>query len=187
MSVTTEEIRTQPALWERAAERAAGLAGVLPEPGESACVIGCGTSWFMGQAYAALREGCGHGRSDAFAATEMPAREYDVVLALSRSGTTSEVAHALMRSDRSRTVAVTAVPDSPVAHAADEVVALEFADERSVVQTRFATTTLSLLRAHEGFDVAASVADAHEALDAPLPVAPGPAMLIGPWRYSKAG
>jgi fructoselysine-6-P-deglycase FrlB-like protein len=175
MSVTTEEIRTQPELWRRAAEHAAGLEGVLPEPGESACVIGCGTSWFMGQAYAALREGCGHGRTDAFAASEVPAREYDVVLALSRSGTTSEVAHALMRSDRSRTVAVTAVADSPVAHAANDVVALEFADERSVVQTRFATTVLSLLRAHEGFDLAASVADAEAALDAPLPVAPGQA------------
>jgi fructoselysine-6-P-deglycase FrlB-like protein len=175
MSVTAEEIRSQPGLWERAAEVAAGLGSVLPSPGESACVIGCGTSWFMGQAYAALREGCGHGRTDAFAASEMPAREYDVVLALSRSGTTTEVVHALMRSDRARTVAVTAVADSPVADAADDAVALEFADERSVVQTRFATTALSLLRAHEGLDVAGAVVDAQEALDAPLPVAPGEA------------
>ena len=69
----------------------------------------------MAQAYAALREGSGHGRTDAFAASEMPARPYDVVVALSRSGTTTEVTHALMRSSRSRTVAITAVPDSPVA------------------------------------------------------------------------
>ena len=175
MSVTEEEIRSQPALWERAAKTAAGLAGVLPAPGESACVVGCGTSWFMGQAYAALREGCGHGRTDAFAASEMPARDYDVVLALSRSGTTTEVVHALMRSDRARTVAVTAVPDSPVARAAAEVVELDFADERSVVQTRFATTALSLLRAHEGLDLSGAVADAEEALGAPLPIAPGEA------------
>ena len=105
----------------------------------------------------------------------MPSRPYDVVVALSRSGTTTEVTHALMRSARSRTVAITAVPDSPVAHAADEVVELEFADEQSVVQTRFATTALSLLRAHEGLDLAASVADAAAALDAPLPVEPGQA------------
>ena len=91
------------------------------------------------------------------------------MLALSRSGTTTEVARALMRSSRSRTVAVTAVPDSPVAHAADDVVSLDFADETSVVQTRFATTALSLLRAHEGLDVAASIADAQTALDAPAP------------------
>jgi hypothetical protein len=105
----------------------------------------------------------------------MPSRPYDVVVALSRSGTTTEVAHALMRSARSRTVAITAVPDSPVAHAADEVVELEFADEQSVVQTRFATTALSLLRAHEGLDLAGLVADAVIALDAPLPVEPGQA------------
>jgi len=173
MSVTSEEIRSQPELWERAGALAASLDGILPAPGEDAAVIGCGTSWFMAQAYAALREGNGHGRTDAFAASEMPSRPYDVVVALSRSGTTTEVAHALMRSARSRTVAITAVPDSPVANAADEVVELEFADEQSVVQTRFATTALSLLRAHEGLDLAASIADAVSALDAPLPVEPG--------------
>ncbi len=175
MSVTSEEIRSQPELWERAGALAASLDGILPAPGEDAAVIGCGTSWFMAQAYAAFREGNGHGRTDAFAASEMPSRPYDVVVALSRSGTTTEVAHALMRSARSRTVAITAVPDSPVAYAADEVVELEFADEQSVVQTRFATTALSLLRAHEGLDLAASVADAAAALDAPLPVEPGQA------------
>ncbi len=175
MSVTSEQIRSQPELWERAGALAESLNGILPAPGEDAAVIGCGTSWFMAQAYAAFREGNGHGRTDAFAASEMPSRPYDVVVALSRSGTTTEVAHALMRSARSRTVAITAVPDSPVAHAADEVVELEFADERSVVQTRFATTALSLLRAHEGLDLAASVADAAIALDARLPVEPGQA------------
>ena len=175
MSVTADEIRTQPELWERAAEMVAGLADILPEPGVDAAVIGCGTSWFMAQAYAALREGCGQERTDAFAASEMPARPYDVVVALSRSGTTTEVTHGLMRSARSRTVAITAVPDSPIAAAADEVVALDFADERSVVQTRFATTALSLLRAHLGFDLAESVADARAALDAPLPIEPGSA------------
>jgi fructoselysine-6-P-deglycase FrlB-like protein len=123
----------------------------------------------MGQAYAALREGVGHGRTDAFAASEMPAREYDVVVALSRSGTTTEVARALMRADRSRTVALTAVADAPVAHAADEVVALDFADERSVVQTRFATTTLSLLRAHLGQDLSKVVADARRGVGEALP------------------
>ena len=175
MSVTRDEIRTQPELWARAAEMVAELADILPEPGVDAAVIGCGTSWFMAQAYAALREGCGQGRTDAFAASEMPARPYDVVVALSRSGTTTEVTHALMRSARSRTVAITAVPDSPIAAAADEVIALDFADERSVVQTRFATTALSLLRAHLGFDLAESVADARAALDAPLPIEPGSA------------
>ena len=57
MSVTSEEIRSQPELWERAGALAASLNGILPTPGEDAAVIGCGTSWFMAQAYAALSRG----------------------------------------------------------------------------------------------------------------------------------
>ena len=139
-------------------------------------MIGCGTSLYMGQAWAALREARGHGRTDAFAASELPAgRAYDVVVALSRSGTTTEVAHALARAGGARTVAITAVAGTPVADAADDVVLLDFADEASVVQTRFATTALTLLRAHEGVDVAAAAADAERALQMPLPVEPGAA------------
>ncbi len=37
-------------------------------------------------------------------------------------------------------------PASPVAERADATVALPFADERSVAQTRFATAALTLLR-----------------------------------------
>jgi fructoselysine-6-P-deglycase FrlB-like protein len=53
--------------------------------------------------------------------------------------------------------------------AAEEVVVLDFADERSVVQTRFATTALTLLRAHLGLHADAVVADARTALGAELP------------------
>ncbi len=52
---------------------------------------------------------------------------------------------------------------------ADEVVVLDFADERSVVQTRFATTTLMLLRAHLGLDPSKAIADARRAVAEPLP------------------
>jgi fructoselysine-6-P-deglycase FrlB-like protein len=100
-------------------------------------------------------------------------RRYDVLVAISRSGTTTEVAHALQRGLSPRTVALTALLDSPVAAAAGEVVDLSFADERSVVQTRFATTALSLLRAlvaPEAIEPAA--ADAARALTEPLPVSP---------------
>ena len=48
--------------------------------------------------------------------------------------------------------------------AADDVVVLDFADEQSVVQTRFATTALTLLRAHLGLHTDAVVADARTAL-----------------------
>ncbi len=48
--------------------------------------------------------------------------------------------------------------------AAHEVIVLDFADERSVVQTRFATTQLALLRAHLGEDLTGPIADAELAL-----------------------
>jgi fructoselysine-6-P-deglycase FrlB-like protein len=102
----------------------------------------------MAQGWAALREAAGHGETDAFPASELPAaREYDVLVAISRSGATTEVVHALQRGLAARTDALTALTDSPVSDAAGDVIDLSFADERSVVQTRFATTALSLLRA----------------------------------------
>lgn len=91
-------------------------------------------------------------------------------MALTRSGTTTEVLDLLGRlKGRARTTAITADPDTPVMAAADVVVVLDFADERSVVQTRFATTALTLLRAHLGLHTDAVVDDARTALATPLP------------------
>lgn len=133
--------------------------------------MGCGTSYFMAQSAAALREGAGQGETDAFAASEFPhGRPYDRVLALTRSGTTTEVLELLGQlKGRTRTTALTADPHTPVVRAADVVVVLDFADERSVVQTRFATTALTLLRAHLGLHTDTVVADARTALATPLP------------------
>jgi fructoselysine-6-P-deglycase FrlB-like protein len=68
-----------------------------------------------------------------------------------------------------RTTAVTADPATPVMSLADETVVLDHADERSVVQTRFATTALTLLRAHLGLHTDAVVEDGRTALADPLP------------------
>jgi fructoselysine-6-P-deglycase FrlB-like protein len=167
-----EEIASQPACWGLAVELAARSVAALPEPGERVAAIGCGTSWFMAQAYAALREAAGQGPTDAFAASEFPAgRRYDRVLAITRSGTTTEVLSALAATD-ARTTVLVGDPDSPVVERADEVVRLPFADEQSVVQTRFATSALTLLRAHLGEDLGTLAADAGEAVRAPLPLDP---------------
>ncbi|RKE20618.1 SIS domain-containing protein [Streptomyces sp. TLI_171] len=147
-SLTGEEIATQPENWRTAAALAATGPAGLPQRGERVAVVGCGTSWFMAQAYAALREAGGHGETDAFAASEFPhARRYDRVLAITRSGTTTEVLRLLATTGLPST-AITACPDQPVAAVAGHLVDLGFADESSVVQTRFATTVLALLRAH---------------------------------------
>jgi fructoselysine-6-P-deglycase FrlB-like protein len=167
-SFVADELADQPNCWRRAAALAPATVG-LPEPGERVAVVGCGTSWFMAQAYAGLREAAGAGETDAFAASEMPAgRGYDRVLALSRSGTTTEVLD-LLRGVPAPTTVITGVADSPAAELADTVIPLEFADELSVVQTRFATTTLALLRAHLGEDLSTAIADAESAISAPLP------------------
>ncbi|MET7849830.1 SIS domain-containing protein [Streptomyces avermitilis] len=171
MSHVENELNSQPACWTRAAAEAAGHAGALPAAGERVAVVGCGTSFFMAQAVAALREQAGQGETDAFAASEFPhGRPYDRVVALTRSGTTTEVLALLAElRGRTRTTAVTADPHTPVRESADEAVVLDYADERSVVQTRFATTALTLLRAHLGLHTDAVVADARTALDTPLP------------------
>jgi fructoselysine-6-P-deglycase FrlB-like protein len=165
------ETASQPECWRRAAELARTQSAALPAAGERIAVVGCGTSFYMAQAYAALREGSGQGESDAFAASEFPVgRGYDRVVALTRSGTTTEVLELLDRlRGTTRTVAITADPNTPVMTAADEIVVLDFADEQSVVQTRFATTLLTLLRAHLGLHTEDVVRDAETALAEPLP------------------
>ncbi|MBT3152590.1 SIS domain-containing protein [Streptomyces sp. CHD11] len=171
MTHVEDELNSQPECWQRAAGRAGAHAPALPAPGERVAVVGCGTSYFMAQAVAALREDTGQGETDAFAASEFPhQRAYDRVVALTRSGTTTEVLNLLGRlKDRTRTTAVTADAATPVRSLADETVVLDYADERSVVQTRFATTALTLLRAHLGLHSDRVVEDARTALDTPLP------------------
>jgi fructoselysine-6-P-deglycase FrlB-like protein len=181
--LTAEEIASQPACWVRAQQQArAGVPG-LPEPGERVLVLGCGTSYYVAGSYAWLREQAGDGLTDAVIASELPTRlrDYDRVMAISRSGTTTEVLQALDRFGG--TVPVTAlvgVTGTPVTERAADVVDLSYADERSVVQTRFPTTVLALLRATLGDDAAAQarlVRDGEDALRADL-VADVPRQLV---------
>ena len=174
MRAITGEIASQPALWRKAAGVASAAAGLLPAPGEPAAAIGCGTSHHIAQAYAVLREERNLGTTDAAIASELsPHRSYGRVVAISRSGTTTEVLRTLEGLRGSiATVAITAVPGSPVASAADETIVLDFANEQSVVQTRFATTALALLRAHIGDRLDAAIVDGEAALAGALPVEP---------------
>ena len=174
MRAITSEIASQPALWRKAAGMAAAAAASLPVPGEPVAAIGCGTSYHVARAYAALREERNLGTTDAATAPELsPHRSYGRVVAISRSGTTTEVLRTLeMLRGSTATVAVTAVPGSPVASAADDTIVLDFANEQSVVQTRFATTALALLRAHIGDRLEAAIVDGEAALAEPLPVEP---------------
>jgi fructoselysine-6-P-deglycase FrlB-like protein len=163
------EISSQPDCWAKALQSVDDAAKVLPRRGERVAVTGCGTSWHVAAAIAAAREAAGHGETDAFPASELPARSYDAVLAVTRSGTTIEVLDALRKVPSSvRKIAITADASTPISEVTDQLLVLDYADEQSIVQTRFATTVLTVARAHVGHDLAPVVAQARAAVAADL-------------------
>lgn len=174
MNITSLEIESQPEVWRRSLELLDDATRVLTRRGERVLVIGCGTSAFVAESFALLRETAGFGETDAAYASEpRPWRPYDAVIGISRSGTTTEVLQALRALPEGvRKVVVTGVADSPAADLADEVLVLDFADENSVVQTRFPTTFLFLARAAFGEDVSALPGLAEQAIAAGPPEAP---------------
>ncbi len=135
-------------------------------------IVGCGTSLHVATAIAGLREASGNGETDAYAASEFTGRRrYDRVVAITRSGTTTEIIRLLRQLETSvPTLVVTAVADSPAAELGDATTVLDFADEESVVQTRFATCALALFRAHLGEDLSPIIREGEAALAEPLPV-----------------
>ena len=179
MSYLMDEIASQPECWSKAIGLAGSAESALPGPGERVAAVGCGSSLNVARCYAALREAAGQGETDAFPASEMPGtRRYDRLLYISRTGTTTEVLDAVRRAPRrTPTTAVTAVPDAPLARQARHVVPLDFADERSVVSSRFITSSIVLLRAHlaacpgagPGLDVRALPDAAAREVACPLP------------------
>ncbi|MGR0158335.1 SIS domain-containing protein [Paenarthrobacter nitroguajacolicus] len=169
-----EELVSQPEVWQRAVEQARAEQ-LLPADGKRVAVIGCGTSWFMAQSYAAARESAGKGVTDAFAASEAflnsnsADRQYDAVVAITRSGTTTEVLGILAElKGIVPTVAIIGDTSSPIVGLADAVIGLQYADERSVVQTRFATTALVYMLTTLGIDVQQAIEDARHAVTAPV-------------------
>ena len=174
MNATSAEIASQPAVWARTAELAEPAHRELAAPGERMLLLGCGTSWFVAQAIAELRESAGLGETDAVCASEYrPRRRYDRVVAVTRSGTSTEVLDALRQVPAgTHRVVITAAGGMPVDTLADTRLVLDFADERSVVQTRFPTSVLALARRAYGLDLAPVIADGREALTMALPADP---------------
>jgi glutamine---fructose-6-phosphate transaminase (isomerizing) len=170
MSITATEVYSQPAVWARALECAGSAGQFFGPPGERVLFIGCGTSAFVARSLATLREDASLGVSDyAYASEWKPTRSYDRVVAISRSGTTTEVIEALRRVGPSTArVAITGVEQQPIDRVVDAALVLDFADEQSVVQTRFPTSVLLLARAVFGADVTGLPAEAEQELSRPL-------------------
>jgi fructoselysine-6-P-deglycase FrlB-like protein len=165
------EIYSQPDCWSIAVEESARYGGCLPARGERVGVIGCGTSLYIARAYAFLREQAGQGVTDAWPGSEARlGRGYDRIVAITRSGTTTEILATLDEYHHAGGTApvtvITATEGSPVQARGQAITLSEF-DEASVVQTRFATSALALLRAHLGEDLTAAIAQAKEILAEP--------------------
>jgi fructoselysine-6-P-deglycase FrlB-like protein len=181
------EIMSQPACWAEALAAADAHAAALPPPGARVAAVGCGTSYNVALAYAALRERAGNGETDAFAASQLPrGRAYDHYVLLSRSGMTTEVlevADALRGT--APTTAICADPATPIAEKVDAAIALPYADEQAVVQTRFATTALLVLRASAGGPLVDGLPEqAARALEEPVPAA---AVAAEQWTFLGDG
>ena len=159
------ELATQPDDWSTARDLAREHAALLPQPGERVAFLGCGSSLYVSHSIAATREAAGLGETDAWPAGDpVLDRPYDRVVAITRSGTTTEILQALERYDgRSPVTVITADPDSPAAQLG-EVCSLAFADEQSVVQSRTATTAIALLRWHLGHDLTEASVQARDVL-----------------------
>ena len=173
-SITSQEIASQPGCWKQAQAQAISQPAGLPARGERVLVMGCGTSYYVAAAYAWIREQSKQGVTDAIIASEMPAelREYDRVIAISRSGTTSEVSQALTALPAGLPItAILGELGTPIATVATDVIDVSYADERSVVQTRFPTSLLTLLRTHLGESettIAGLISSAQTVVEAPI-------------------
>jgi fructoselysine-6-P-deglycase FrlB-like protein len=171
---TLAELATQPEMWRQAAKVAAEFDDVLPRPGEPVLVLGCGTSYYVGEAYARRRFAAGLGRTRASIPSELDEVHPDeAIVLLSRSGTTGDLVSLGRELEGShRVITIVGQADTQIADIGDVRILLDWADELSIMQTRFATTGLALLRASIGEDVDALARDAETALDASLPSSP---------------
>ena len=172
--VTERELTSQPEMWARAASLPAEQLGLLPAAGERVLVVGCGTSYYVGDAYAYLRNDAGLGRTRATIPSELTWVDDDEhLIVISRSGTTADVVDIVRRfGGTHRITAILGDVDTPLGEICERIVHLGFADETSIVQTRFATTVLTTLRASIGAVPETLVEDARTALKLPLPADP---------------
>ncbi len=148
MTTVEAEIRGTPEILRqtltRVAEHRAALTPYLRGP---LALLGCGSSYCIGVAGAALYEATHGHAAQGCIASEYIARPDWAHIAISRTGQTTELVEAMRRARGAgaRVVLLCGALDSPAAQHADAVLPLEFAAERSVIQTRYiAAATLAL-------------------------------------------
>lgn len=149
---TYEEIVSQPKAWEQALEVTRYQAEAIrrlwvPKPQGRLIFTGCGSTHYLSLALAALfQELTGLG-ARAVPAGELfmyPASAYEahtshILVAVSRSGTTSETIAAVKRfreAGRGSVIVITNYAETPLAEMGDLVIAIPAGQEESVAQTR---------------------------------------------------
>lgn len=148
---TLEEIRSQPAAWQETlaylGARAEDLAAVGPTGFDEVLVTGCGSTYYLALAAAALLQELTGVRARGLPASEIwlyPDSAYragakTLLLAVSRSGTTTETVRAV-ESFRARAtgsvVTLSCYPESALAGLGDLNLVLAAGQEKSVAQTR---------------------------------------------------
>jgi len=150
MNTIEDDIRSTPAILRRTSARIAEhktAFGALF--GGPAILLGCGTSYCVGLAAAASYERKRHVPAQAIIASDYVPRAGWMVVAISRTGQTTELLRAMQAAQAIGVpVFLLAGEDaSPAAQYADAVLPLEFAAEAGVVQTRFITAATAALRA----------------------------------------
>jgi glucosamine--fructose-6-phosphate aminotransferase (isomerizing) len=158
---TREEIASQSTTWRRV------LAGFDPErlyPYQLAqdeadrqfIVTGCGSTYYLSRSAAAHLSSCGiracaYPASEILYFTESLPRRNVWLLAISRSGATTETLWAVRQfrqhAPGGKVIAITCCPDSDLTHNADVSLVASDAQEKSVVQTRSFTSMLLLSQA----------------------------------------
>jgi glucosamine--fructose-6-phosphate aminotransferase (isomerizing) len=155
MTDVERDIRSTPAILQQTLARLDRDGGVIARQLHGPVVfVGCGSSYCLAASATALYEERHGEPARAIVASDYrPWRDWTHV-AISRSGTTTEVVEAMRQARRSgaRVLLISGDVDTPAETEADAVLRLEFAAERGVIQTRFITATLLALRVLIGGD-----------------------------------
>jgi len=158
---TWQEILSQPQVWQSvldgfAADRPALEAFLERANFDQVAAIGCGSTYYLAQCAASTLTHWTGRPARAFPSSEVwlfPTgipRGRSLLLAVSRSGTTTETLRALERFREAvggPVLTITCYPESPLAQGADFTLAAPHAQEQSIAQTRSFTSMLLLTQA----------------------------------------
>lgn len=160
-SYTWQEIVSQPQTWRATLDLftrdKAALEGFLSQADfDQILIVGCGSTHYLAQAAAAILAhctgipACGLPSSELWLFPSLHPIAQALLLAVSRSGATTETLRALERFQDIKTgpaVAITCCPESPLARQADFVLVAREGQEQSIAQTRSFTSMLLLTQA----------------------------------------